>query len=872
MLFPFLRLLAVAALGCTAQAQFANFESQQTRPICLSPDGTRLFAVNTPDARVSVFDVSNAANAAPVLIAEIPVGVEPVSVNALSNDEVWVVNEVGDSVSVVSVTQGATVATLAAKDEPGDVVFAGGKAFVSCSRSNSIRVFNTTTRAEITPAITLQGLHPRALAVSNDGTKVYAAIKLSGNRTTLLPPTLAPPQPPPTRLTLPPPPQVSLIVPANDSRLQPLPNLPDNDVAEITVSTGAVARYFKGVGTINFAIAARPGTDELWVANTEARNLVRFEPVLRGHSVDNRVTRIATTPPAGTITPFDLNPTINYAAFPDTVGQTVALAQPTSIVFEAAGTHFWLAAFGSDRLARVDAATGAVVARIELAPPPGSNSRNMRGPRGLALQTATSRLYALNRIANTITVVRVTTNSVLTEVPVGSFDPTPAVIREGRGFLYDARLSGNGTQSCASCHIDGDRDDLAWDLGDPGGLMQQVVQQNQPPLPPGTATFNFHPMKGPMTTQTFRGISGTQPLHWRADRADFTAFNGAFDSLLGGTQLSAADMNAFRDFVNTVRFQPNPNQNLDRTLPATFAGADPNAGRNTYLNTQYQTGLTCNTCHALPTGTNRLIIPASALQESQDFKVPQLRNAYQKLFFVKSATAPSLSGFGFVHDGQSPDLPTFLSSTVFGAFAAQTPAGATIRANLNAFVQCIDTGTAPAVGYARTVASVSAVSADWTTLESQSGAGNIDLVLQGIVDGKRHGFRYRAATADYVSDQTGYGPFTRAQLEAKMNAGTAKLTLTGVPPGTAARVATDRDGDGSLDSDEPLPALEVTRPSATTQLAWPAVDSSLVLEYADSLTSPVWQPVLESRTGSGAKVIVFDPGAGAARFYRLRRP
>ncbi len=867
---PFIRNVVVIALGCTVgQAQIANFEAQQTRPICLSPDGTRLFAVNTPDGRLSVFDVSNPANAMPVLIAEIPVGLEPVSVNALSRDEAWVVNEAGDSVSVVSVALGATLATLAAKDEPGDVVFAGGLAFVSCSRSNAIRVFNTATLAEVTPAIALVGLYPRALAVSNDGTRVFAAIKFSGNKTTLLPPNLAPPQPPPTNTALPPPPQVGLIVPSSDSRLQPPPNMPDNDVAEIMVSTRTVARYFKGAGTINFAMAVRPGTDELWVANTEARNLVRFEPVLNGHLVDNRVTRIATTPAAGAITPFDLNPTINYTVFPDTAGQNVALAQPTSIVFEAAATHFWVAAFGSDRVARVDAGTGAVVARVETGPAPGPDPRNKRGTRGLALQTGTGRLYVLNRISNTITIVDTTTASVQAEIPVGSFDPTPAIIRQGRGFLYDARLSGNGTQSCASCHIDGDRDDLAWDLGDPGGSMQQLVQNNPPPFT-GTTTFNFHPMKGPMNTQTLRGISGTQPLHWRADRADFAAFNGAFESLLGGSMLSTEDMNAFGDFINTVAFQPNPNQNLNRTLPATLAGGDPIAGRNTYLNTPYQTGLTCNSCHTLPTGTNRLIIPASALLESQDFKVPQLRNVYQKLFSFKSATTPSLSGFGLVHDGQSPDVPTFLTSPVFGPFAAPTPAGATIRANLGAFMQCFDTGTAPAVGYSRT-GTVAAMSADWTTLAAQAAvAGTSDLVVQGIVDGWRRSFLYRPGTNDYRSDQTGYGPFTRAQLEARILAG-AILTILGMPPGTGIRVI-DRDANGIVDGDEPMPALEVTRPAGIAQLAWPVADSSLVLEYSDSLSPALWQPVLEARAGSGTSVVVSDPGAGAVRFYRLRRP
>src|SRR5436190_12989920 len=82
---------------------YVNFEGKQTSPVRLSADGTRLFAVNTPDARLSVFDVTQASN--PRLLAEIPVGVEPVSVAPRNNDEAWVVNEVSDSVSIVSVSQ-----------------------------------------------------------------------------------------------------------------------------------------------------------------------------------------------------------------------------------------------------------------------------------------------------------------------------------------------------------------------------------------------------------------------------------------------------------------------------------------------------------------------------------------------------------------------------------------------------------------------------------------------------------------------------------------------------------------------------------------------------------------------------------------------
>ena len=861
--------LAWATPALRAQsANYTNFEAHQTRPICLSPDGTRLFAVNTPDGRLSVFDVSNPANPLPVLIREIPVGVEPVSVNVVSNDEAWVVNEVSDSVSVVSVAAGSVTDTLAAKDEPADVVFANGRAFVSCSQNNLLRVFDLATHAE-TATIPLAGLNPRSLAVSGDGTKVYAAFKLSGNRTTLLPANLAPAQPPPTNGSLPAPPQVGLIVSADDVRLSPVPNLPDNDVAEINTATLTVTRYFHGTGTVNFFVGVRPASNELWIANTEARNLTRFEPAQKGHSVDNRVTRVNTVG-AGTVTPFDLNPGVDYLLFPNNAARATALAQPTAIAFTPDGAAFWVASFGTDRVAKIDADTGAVITRIETGPTTGTaaDPRNKRGPRGLAYQSANNRLYVLNRIANSISSVSTSSELVLGEIATGTYDPTPAVIRQGRGFLYDARLSGNGTQSCASCHIDGDRDDLAWDLGDPGGSMQTVTSLG------GALYFQMHPMKGPMNTQTLRGLAGLNPLHWRGDRASFTAFNPAFASLLGGSQLSTADMNAFRDFINTIVFEPNPNQNLDRTMPALFPpgdpnAGDPNAGQSTFVNENYQPALRCATCHALPTGTNGVIIDAAALQQSQALKTPHLRNAYQKLRFTGSATAVSLSGFGLTHDGSAPDVFTFLSRSIFGTFSADT----TRKRNLNAFVQCFDTGTAPTVGYARTMSATTLAGggADWSLIEAQTVAANCNLVVRLLENGERHGFLYRPATNDYLSDQSSLGALSRASLAAKVVAG-ATITLMGTPPGSGQRLALDHNSNGILDADEPLPSLAISVAAGTPQLAWPVAGAGHVLEFTDSLNPVNWQPVTQPRNSAGGSILVPDPTAGQRRFYRLRRP
>ena len=104
----------VRAVAQVPPSEFVNFEGAQTNPIRISADGTRLFAVNTPNGTLSVFDITQPAS--PALIVEIPVGIEPVSVNinpnVAGNNEAWVVNQISNSVSVVSVSQGIVTDTL----------------------------------------------------------------------------------------------------------------------------------------------------------------------------------------------------------------------------------------------------------------------------------------------------------------------------------------------------------------------------------------------------------------------------------------------------------------------------------------------------------------------------------------------------------------------------------------------------------------------------------------------------------------------------------------------------------------------------------------------------------------------------------------
>jgi hypothetical protein len=76
------------AAGPIAQTTsgYTEFESGQVRPIAMSPDKTKLFAVNTPNNTLEIFNITSAGLA---LQARVPVGMEPVAVTPRDDNEVW---------------------------------------------------------------------------------------------------------------------------------------------------------------------------------------------------------------------------------------------------------------------------------------------------------------------------------------------------------------------------------------------------------------------------------------------------------------------------------------------------------------------------------------------------------------------------------------------------------------------------------------------------------------------------------------------------------------------------------------------------------------------------------------------------------------
>ncbi|MBM4191624.1 MAG: hypothetical protein FJ196_00920 [Gammaproteobacteria bacterium] len=839
----------------SAPSSVVVFESGPVRPIALSSDGQRLYVANAPANCLEIYSVEGDTLR---LASSISVGIEPVAVAERNANEVWVVNHLSDSVSVVRLDGTPRVLrTLQIGDEPRDIVFAGAnrdRVFITAANRGQNRP-GFTSASLVTPGIgradiwifdaaqldeslngkplnilTLPSDVPRALAVNNDGRTVYAATFMSGNKTTVL-----------HRDALNTPkfgistsadrvqaPATGLIVrfdgttwrdeAHNDWSSRVKFSLLDEDVFAIdaAASSPTISARLSGVGTTLFNMVVSPADGRLFVSNTEAFNEVRFEgsgqrgnTSVRGRIAESRVTVI--TPSSGTVAPVHLNRHVNFAlpqgASLPAGEKARSLSQPTALVFSPNGDTLYTAAFGSSKVAALP--TSALVSG-NYTPDAARHIDVPAGPAGLAINASGNRLFVYSRLAHSVTVIDTANRTVLSTRNL--FSPESASVKEGRRFLYDATLSSaNGTVSCGSCHVFGDLDHLAWDLGNPDEEMQ-LNPNAYLPLSPKT-TIRFHPLKGPMTTQTLRGMKGNGPMHWRGDRtgtsramvrgqtetleeAAFKEFNSAFVGLLGReTPISTTQMQAFTDFAMQLVMPPNPVRALDNSLTT-----EESAGRDLYLNFPVTLLGSCDNCHRLRPdngqfGTNGLMTFEGG-RITENFKIPQLRNVYAKagMFgFSLDTGAPTgaqIRGFGFSNDGSLDTLDNFFRDPVFNF---PSPAADT-RRQVTAFVLAFDSDLLPVVGQQITWRPNSSESIEnrLSLLRAQAQAGGArrgcDLVARITVNGTAYSALLQPDGAWAMR-----GGGTRSDTELRTLAtATQPITFTCAPPGTGNRLALDR--------------------------------------------------------------------------------
>ncbi|MBL8298572.1 MAG: hypothetical protein JNN30_09525 [Rhodanobacteraceae bacterium] len=804
-----LGLVALTAMAAQAQNRMVHWESGQSHPLELTPDGTRLLAVNTADQRLEVFAV--AADGSLSRAGSVPVGLEPVSVRARGNGEAWVVNALSDNVSIVDLATLRIVRTLDVGDEPGDVVFAGTpqQAYVSVSGANQVKRYDPANLAAAPTTIALLGQRPRSLAAAIDGSRVYVAFFDSGNASSIVDiPAVssaagpyAGQNPPPNNGNAFDPPQLAAngVAPrvaqiVRKSGNQWLDgngrnwtnlvtwNVLDHDVGIIDTASLQVS-YADSLMTTVMALGVKPD-GRVAAVGTEATNEMRFEPKVQSIFIRVRIGSFDPATPATTQI-ADLNPHLDYSQrriAPNL--RRESLGDPRGIIWHPSNGTAFVAGMGSNNVIVTDA-SGARTARIEVG----------QGPTGLALNAAGTRLYVLNRFDGTISRIDTTTRSELGRSAF--FDPTPATVKAGRPLLYNTHAnSGLGQAACASCHVDGKSDLLAWDLGDPQGSLQAVTL----PCLPNQTCGVWHPMKGPMVTQSLQGIVPAGAMHWRGDRENLAAFSGAYVSLQGrDTAPTAAEMQQLQNFITQVAYPPNPNHNPDGSAPASIAvtggNGNPASGRNIFQNQPTLGGGPCTVCHALPLGTSNLIDNPQLPRAPQPMKGVQLRGLWAKLGWSKTSQT-NLRGFGFNSDSEHDSLSALLQAG-FNFGPPQTAAQA--RRDVEAFMLTFDTETVATVG--RQIAYNGSNNADATLLArlnawvAQADAGAVGLVVHSAGRG------YVYATQGVLLSDRENSPTTLTALRTTASA-TAPVAITVVPAGTQYRMGVDRDSDSVFDQDE----------------------------------------------------------------------
>ena len=782
--------IAVLALSSAAPAQsvqgYYNVESQQVRPITVATVGGHdfLLVCNTPASTVEIYDTNNNS-----FRTAIPTGAEPVSVTwSPALQRLYTANFLGDSVTSASLTFNSLTNVLTATllrtdfvgDEPNHVAVRPGETqlWVTLGSMSAVAVVDPTTLLPIAPGFNRIDLLDAA------GTK---AVKEP--RTVLFQGTNA-----------------FILNHRGGKVTDALPTTYDLDVWRQDTTTNAITT-FGGMGTTNFNMVLASNGD-LYVVGTDAQ----FDQAVDEPGVANMLGGFAQTflyrlLPDGTIQRRDLNK--------DTVGVEVAKALSVAhvsdiLLFETGGvvSKVYLAAFNSDRVAVALVPAGAgdtwsISTRIPITPVRNDITNTMAGPRGLALKTAKvgvvgdpgNRVYVMNRLDNSVSVINPTNDTLVTTFLLQR-EPTPAVIRNGRKFLYDARLSQNGFGACASCHTDGRSDWLQWKLShDLGGLPTTTftsLKDGILPAPPPSEVFPVD--KGGLVTQTLQGMLNypveaasqssftNEPLHWRADKPKFEDFNGAFVDLLKGSLLTTgpnSQMAAFRAFVMTIAYPPNPEEALDRRPRGTLGSlTDDTSGTGAlrgmklfhmrglpHAGGDVLGGRSCVGCHALPEGSENLVSMRTLSERSvvgsgtllEPMETAALRLLRQKEAVLEkgsSATPATIRTalFGLEHQGSpAVSINSFISAA--NSFRIDLPGDTnfpplwTTEDLLSSLIQLNrewDTGTGPSVGRPVFVdAANKALSATTVSLnfaETQAGLANHGLVAQAVIGGARRGF------------------------------------------------------------------------------------------------------------------------------------
>lgn len=503
------------------------FESVPSKPLALSEDGSLLYVVNS---HANCLEIYTQEEKELKLVSAVSVGIGPVSVAVRTKGEVWVVNHVSDSVSIVSVDgQPHVKDTLQVGDEPWDIVFTSSKTNVGSVNTKQRAFISATYRGQSHPQFKTEYLllnrldspkgeekgeligradlwvydiepdnstklvgiiNPftssiRSLAVDKHGTKVFAVAFKSGNRTAITP--------------------VPLDGLLGDKwsadgvgHLEPFAIVQQKEGKWLDASGVNWPQFMNfdvadnDVFVINALAALELGTVETPKYNRHAIvetveevgsvifNSFYDEP--RNRLIVSTVDAINTVPMEHElkgifnsnhikIVDFNMSPAkvsnINLDEVYESVGEKPGYALPSGLLAIPSTGAVIVTSMGTNQIGSFDAD----VALENLS----SKKLNFNtvptedGPIAIIGGRTDIEFYSYSYISNSVSQFVTTPSGLKEQSKAFLFNPELEDIKKGRLALYDATLTSNNNRvSCASCHIFGGEDRLQWNLSASG--------------------------------------------------------------------------------------------------------------------------------------------------------------------------------------------------------------------------------------------------------------------------------------------------------------------------------------------------------------------------------------------------------------------
>jgi len=769
------------------KGRWMNFESTVLDGFVSLRGSSLVWTINQAGSRLTSIDRLTLE-----ITDEVPIGLGVVSIQRRpGTSEIWLVDRVAASVSVFDLATGQVTSSIRTGPEPHGIAFtpSGDRAYVTCSALGTVDVIRCDT-LEVVQSLAISAKHPRAIREA--GGKIFVVPTSSGNGTA---PLGTPGDPD----------DVQAVARVSD---YPGTNpLPDRDlfVIEPGAQPGTATLLpwnVSGLGTTLYNIHARPGTNELWIPNTEALNSAHTGEVnfLGGQVVSNRVTVVDATD-GSLLQIIDLDA---LAPIDD-----ARVAPPTSISFLSDGSRAFVSGYGSNIIGVLDADAassvtwaGSIRVRQQQDYPDGA------GPRSIAIDATDQYLWTLNR--GDATFSRVSLAQLPTAPSFSYFapkaksigwDPTPADINQGRVHFNRTQNSESQTSSCASCHIDGGSDYLAWDLS---------TYLDLEGTPSDELIFGVD-VKGPMVTQSLRRAKEVGPFHWRGERKNLMDFDSTFMNLFereedGELQGLNDDFMYIAQFLEHLTLLPNPRGQVDRQYTQ-----EELEGADIFLNKPVLDGLKCVDCHVLPLGTGGEIVSTDRGGIAPTIVVPQLRGVADKLSPPHNAgrqfgTRTEL-GAGLNHGGNVSGIRELLEE-----FAPDGSQRFELTSDeidkLIMFLAAFDTGLAPAAGYQATASASNLASfrvQHINFLTQQVLAGNCDVVFRYGPVQHLGSPRYMTGLYDPTTGNWWQGSEALPQLtlgELMNIALSTPVTFLGVPVLMGEPMGVDRDNDKLWDLDE----------------------------------------------------------------------